>query len=374
MLLYVFIAIGVLLILAFSSYKRLACADRPDSLEFKFFGTNGYVVKVMSVLMLIFLCVLTGARARSIGNDTENYATYFELIAKKGITDELNVEKGYQLICWLVSKIFSTPHGFFMVVAIFSYAVLGRMIYKHSKNIGFSVALFFSMFFSAYMNTIRQGISMAMVLIAYFLIKNGKTKRAVVLILAACLLHKSAIVAMVFVIYKVIPKKFRLVFPTSIVLALLGFSGILFNVLKIVSLGYASYLNPDEIGVGRLATAWNFAQAVVFFIIANKAYKDGLKNKKLDKQAERDCQLPMVAFSCLLLVTSLGFTMAIFNRLATYFLFITVIEFPNALEKCKFKNRSLVMWGISLALIAFFFAALILRPDWNRICPYQFWS
>lgn len=370
MLLYVFIAIVLLVILAFSSYKKLSCVDQVESIEFKFFGANGYVVKIASVLLLIFLCVLTGARARSIGNDTENYASYFELIARKGITDELTVEKGYQFICWLASKIFSTPHGFFMLVAIFSYAVLGIIIYKYSKNIGFSLALFFAMFFSAYMNTIRQGISMAMVLIAYFLIKNDKTKRAILLILVACLLHKSAIVAMVFVFYKIMPKKFRLVFPTSIVLALLGFTGILFNVLKLVSFGYVSYLNSEEIGMGRLATAWNFIQAVVFLLIAHKAYKDKLK----EKDCKKEYQLPMVAFSCLILVTALGFTITIFNRLATYFLLITVVELPNALDMCKLKNRSLVMWGTSLALIAFFFAALILRPEWNRICPYQFWS
>ena len=96
MLLYVFISIVLLTILAVSSYKKIATVDQVESIESKFFKANGAVVKIISFLLLIFLCLLTGARARTIGNDTENYASYFELIAREGVTDALNIEKGYR--------------------------------------------------------------------------------------------------------------------------------------------------------------------------------------------------------------------------------------------------------------------------------------
>ncbi|MBE6533646.1 MAG: EpsG family protein [Ruminococcaceae bacterium] len=314
-------------------------------------------------LALALLCFLTGARALNIGNDTENYAFFFNKISRVGVTDSLTIEKGYQWFCLIVSKFVDTAHGFFMVVAIITYALVGRIIYKYSQNIGFSVVLLFTMFFSAYTNTIRQGIAMAIVLAAYFLLKNGKWKRALLLVILAFFFHNTAIVGLALFLYKLVPKKFFPVLSISCIFVLLGISGVMVGILKVFLVSYSGYLESARVGTGWLGIAFSFVRAFVFLIIANKAYKG--------KKEER---LPLAVFSCLLITTSLGFTVNIFDRIASYFLLITVVELPNALNLSKIKHKNFLMFVISAVLIAFFFVILIFRPEWNRISPYELWK
>ena len=242
MLIYILISIALFVILASSAYQKVPTIEDGEIKKKKYFKANGKMPKFISFVVLVLLCFLTGARALTIGNDTENYAFFFNKISQVGVTDSLTIEKGYQWLCLIISKFVDTVHEFFMVIAIISYALVGRIIYKYSQNIGFSVVLLFTMFFSAYTNTIRQGIAMAIVLAAYFLLKNGKWKRALLLVILAFFFHNTAIVGILLFLYKFIPKKFISVFSISCIFALLGISGLLIDVLKIFLVSYSGYL------------------------------------------------------------------------------------------------------------------------------------
>ena len=76
----------------------------------------------------------------------------------------------------------------------------------------------------------------------------------------------------------------------------------------------------------------------------------------------------------LLWMTGFGYTINMISRLSNYFLIIMVIEFPNALYKRKVDYSNFIRLMFSIIFIAYFFAELILRPEWNCITPYRFFA
>lgn len=358
MLVYVFIFTLLLVVFFTSLYK----VNNYGGLENHNVYSNTGISLLIAFITLIVICLITGFRAETIGNDTENYVFYFKQICEIGVTDTLVLEKGFQYFCLIIGLFTQDPHIFLIVVSVLCYGVLGKMIWKHSCNIGFSIILLFALYFSTYANILRQGIAMAIVLVAYFYLKENKLKRAILLIVFASLFHITALVALVLILYKFIPTNLKIVLPITFIFVVAGLTGTLVNVIKLFAFGYEGYFDSSRIGNGWLATTWNMIRNITFLLISSKVCRN-----------ETEKSLPLSSMVVLVWITSLGYSLDIFNRLSSYFLLISVIEIPNMLSSHYFKRRNLWMFVISIALIAFFVVSLIFRPEWNRIYPYYFW-
>lgn len=361
-MLYVVICLILLMLVTLSSNK-MHRQSSIGNIIYRKKVTADSCIQIAAWLMYIFLCILTAFRAENIGNDTHNYVYYFSLVANCGVTTDLTFEVGYQYYSLLVSRVVNNPHFFLIITAILCYWCIGLKIRQKSQNVCFTILLFFCLFYSPYTNILRQGIAMAITLVAYYKIKEGKKIQAIILILFASLFHYSALSMFALFLYPFIPCKPKHVIGLCSLTAVLSISGIIHSLLSLILGKYAGYLNSYEHLSGWLAIAYELIRNLTFYLLYYTAYK----------HKENENQLELANFTLLNFLTSLGFLINIFSRVSYYYMLPVIIELPNALCLGKLRNKKLLMILLSLVMVAYFMVALIARPDWNRIYPYSFW-
>lgn len=316
----------------------------------------------------IFICLiltfwfLTAFRGSRIGNDTISYLYFYEQIAIDGIDTNLQMELGYQYFCLILSKINPDPYFLLFTSATICYGICGTYIYRKSENILYSTVLLFCVAFSFFASGIRQAIAMAIVLVAYSKIKDGKRIFPIILIILASCFHMSALIAFLWFTHKFIPKKPVIIIIFSLAISILAASGNLNSIITSVLEKYQAYFETESVGAGWLGITYYVLRALVFYLFLYKANEGNEKTRSLE-----------ICNTILLLITvCLGFSVSIFSRASLYYLLITVVDIPNEFNSGKIKNRDRWMLIIGIVMIAFFMVTLILRPEWNNLYPYKF--
>ena len=317
----------------------------------------------------IFICLiftfwfLTAFRGSSIGNDTPPYLYFYREIVKSGINKSWQIELGYQYFCLLLSKINPSPQFLLIVSATICYGTCGIYIYKKSKNILFSSVLLFCFAFSFFASGIRQAIAMAIVLIAYSKIKDGKKLFPIILIIFAATFHVSALIALLWFAHRIIPKDPISVILLAMVVSLLAALGSLDSMLMTVLEKYQAYFEADNVGTGRLGIAYYAFRAAVFYSFIYIASRENKEAHSIE-----------ISNAILLLITvCLGFSVNAFSRASLYYLLAMVADIPNEFNSGKIKNRDMWILIIGIVMIAYFMVTLILRPEWNNLYPYEFY-
>ena len=320
----------------------------PDRLFFLFF--------------LSILAFLTAMRSAEIGNDTIVYIDQFLRICKYGVNQDFYFEKGYQFFCLCVSKISTDPHHFLMIVALFCYGMLGFYSLKYSSNLLITICLIFCFCFSPLTNILRQDMAMVICLFAYQALKKNNIKAFFLLVLLAFQFHSTALCMLTLPILRFLPSKFLYVLIIGLLFVLLS---CLVNMSGLIaSWGvYDSYFEGDRVGSGWLGTSFGMLRAFFMYYIVSRGLEITLKKNYVIYSNFWE----IIDFS------ALGFQMNLFNRCALYFLFIAVVELPNALELVKGEKNFYRIFFFSLVMLLYFFLILFLRPEWNSLTPYRFW-
>ena len=343
----------------------ISITDCRNNVELKakrnvYFSKSIYNFFFISLLLLFWF--LTAFRGNSIGNDTVHYLSYYKQIARSGIDTNLQIELGYQYFCLLLSKLNPEPSFILIVSATICYGVCGIYIYKKSDNILYSTLLLFCVAFSFFASGIRQSIAMVIVLIAYSKIKDSKKVLTIVLILFASLFHISALVALLWLAHKYVPKKPTIVITFALVLSILAALGSINSLLTSILKEYQSYFDSENAGTGWLGIVYYALRALVFYLFMYIA------NKKEEK--ENSLEIANTIF--LLTTICLGFAVNLFSRASLYFLLVTVIDIPNAFNSGKIRNRNIWLLIMGIIMLAYFMVTLIVRPEWNNLYPYEF--
>ncbi len=342
---------------------------------------NKWIYNFSFISLILLFWFLTAFRGRSIGNDTKIYLMYYERIATSGVDANLQLELGYQYFCLFLSKINPDPFFLIIVTATICYAVCGICIYAKSDNILYSTLLLFCIAFSLFTNVIRQSIAMSIVLIAYLMIKGAKKIFPVVLILLASQFHISALVTLLWLVHKYMPKKPMIVLPLTLVVAVLAISGSINSILACVLTEYKGYFSSISAGTGRLGVFYYTLRALAFYsFIYTASMNNGKGNSHprllqcsgniASMQQENSLEIANTIF--LLITVCLGFSVNQFNRASSYFLLMLVIDIPKVCNSGKIKNRTIWMLIIGIIMLAYFLLVLIVRPEWNHIYPYEF--
>ncbi len=363
MILYVVIGLILFISVALSSPKVHALNSK-GKIIYKRTITSGSFMQFTAWMVYIFICILTAFRAENIGNDTHNYVYYFDFVANRGVTTDLTFEIGYQYYSLLLSKIFNDPHFFLIVTAILCYWIIGIKICQKSQDVCFSILLFFCLFFSVYTNILRQGIAMAITLVAYYKLKEGGKKQAIILIIFASLFHYAALCMLALFLYPFVPYKPKVVISGCLVIVALSVSGITRSLLTTIFERYAGYFDSYEQLSGWLAITYELVRSIVFYLLFYYAYKHKMNENRLE----------CANVTLLIVMTSLGFVINIFSRAALYYLLPVIIELPNALSLGRLKNKKLLTIILGSVMVAYFIIVLYLRPDWNHLYPYEFWG
>lgn len=362
MLLYLCITLALFATLFISI---IDCRNHSElKIKRSFLGKRSFHNFLFTCLILLFW-FLTAFRAANIGNDTKAYLDYYKHIAIVGISKNLRIETGYQYFCLLLSKITRNPYFLLVICATVCYGICGIYIYKRSDNFLYSAIFLFCLVFSFFSSGIRQAIAMVIVMMAYFMIKDGKKLLPILLILLASFFHTSALIALLWFAHKYVPKKPPIVITLAIVIAVLAATKSLNSVITVIFREYESYFSSANAGTGWLGITYYALRALVFYIIIHIA----------SRTDEKEGSLAVSNTVLLLMTVCLGFSVNLFSRGSYYFLLVTMIDIPNAFSSGKIKHRDIWMLVMGTVMLTYFMVTLIFRPEWNHLYPYKFnWS
>jgi len=156
----------------------------------------------------IYLAVVFGSmllfavlRGYSVGIDYENRVEHMEHIFRRDFLSMLQFTQDttefqflYTVPIWLVSRVFPCPWFFNAVMDCFVLITFAWFFYRYAKDVTFATIMFVVFAFAASLNITRQYVAAAFFLWAIHQLLQKKPWRAFLLLLAASLMHISAIV------------------------------------------------------------------------------------------------------------------------------------------------------------------------------------
>lgn len=173
------IYIGMLVLCWFLAY----CANRYNSKHF------------VRAIVLLLTC-FAGLRAHSVGWDTSNYITKFEVIEKGNFDLAYGLETSFKYICYVLLKFFNNTTFLLIVFALITNLFIIYRLWDFRKLASFScvVSCYYMGFYFMTMNGMRQFCALAITFYATRYLPQKKYFRFILLVLVAALFHQSAIV------------------------------------------------------------------------------------------------------------------------------------------------------------------------------------
>lgn len=375
----------LLLFLTFFSFLLLSWAIYKVKLVYQIGSSEQN--RLFLVMCLGYLTVLACFRGMNVGNDTRSYYNLFLFyttgqgtvrdISSAGLRWMSNIEIGYRLLNKYFGAICHNYQVFISFIAIISYWVLGRFIRKYSSNAALSAILVFLMFYSSYMNLLRQMIALSIVLLAFDALNKNKNSCFIISVLAATILfHRSAIICLLLLPMSRGKCSKKFVYISIAITAL------------IVSLGQI----PAVISAFNITTSYTEISAgsgVVFSIIKNFAvlmFSWYLTNTRFTNTSNRrsdselnpeiaDNLISWIPLICLLIsVCALG--MPIATRFELYFNIFLIVLIPRMITTSTRmpSNIRVVVNILLLTLLIYNAGKIIYRPEWVTEFSYDpFW-
>lgn len=339
------------------------------------------ILRDFFVLILVtYLFVITGWRSYTVGTDTINYVSFFSYLGSP-ISDmhffdllemlHARFEYGYVLLNRLVYHFTENPRWLLIICALITYCMLFVFLKKVSKDPYLSLVMFVCLgYMASGMNTIRQGIAAAFIMISYiFLLKKRGVFLCIFFIVLAFLFHKTAILFLLAVFLR--NWKFT---KKNVVVLLLGsfLVSIIYGKLEnlINQINYTDYANSG-ITSGYLGITLNILLLLYFLVICVMSIKN--TNLMLHKDIKLDSDILPI-----LIIISIGVYIVAFNfsqltRIASYFEIAAIVYVPNCLRTIEnIKLRMTLVWLTYIVLLFYFFIIIFLRPQWTNITPYVF--
>jgi hypothetical protein len=152
-----------------------------------------------SFIVTLLLILMAGFRGAEIGRDTDQYTLLFNLVKNYSSLDAAfngtSMERGYVMLEYYIYQLGVDHQFFFMVCAILTLAPIGYVFNKYSKNpwIAFFIFITFPVYTTIAFTTVRQGIAIGMVMMAFHYSQKEKLLKYLLFILLAISFHTTAI-------------------------------------------------------------------------------------------------------------------------------------------------------------------------------------
>lgn len=316
------------------------------------------------------MILLIGLRRSDVGADTENYINTYYRVTDNSYTNS-DVEwlgNGFVLLDKIIGVFFGQNYiAYNTIIAILTILPIYYVFWKSSKKPTLSIYIFFCLcLLFQTMNQSRQMLAVSLVLLAlYFLYTKSKKITSILLILLAASIHKSALIALIFIpTNKIrINKKVVAIFLGLALLALLVDVNSIQNVIGLTS--YSTYIDSDY-STSRATTIIKLIyEAVVLLsaIILNKRKKDQYVQN-------------------LILINMAGFILRIFStkiyimeRLCYYSLITHTLLIPNLLENIDTNKKKVFNITIILLYLLYFGIYFYSVAKKAQYLPYNYaWS
>ena len=331
-----------------------------------------YFSRLFCNLVFIVMSLITCLRGISVGEDTAHYVEWFqEYCAMPSITSlfnyERDVEIGYSLINYSISRITDKPQVLIAVMALIINFLHIRFIRLNSKNIYSSMALYLSLnFFFTSMNSWRQFIAMGICFWMFPLLLKRKYIKSLLVLLCAFCFHDTVIIFgfAIFVCALFNHKKNRLIL--LIIAGIISFFALpllIKIVLKILP-AYESYFQGEGGGYfGELELLFIIIQFVIIMMTL------------LNKYLREDKRITLLSslLLCNILISLYGLRIPHIFRLNFYFKYFLIIMIPELIfkfENSGKKYMSLITRRITLIGCCLLFGYYISTNPGN-VVPYK---
>ena len=334
-------------------------------------GINQTYKRFVLFSFLSFFCFFYVLRDFSYAHDTALYVAIYKDIAQRmhSITDyriASNMERGFIVLVYLLSRICSNGRFFLLVISLFIYGSFMRFIYRYTRRLSICRSIYAVIFFvllGTYFsstNIMRQYIAISIILFAYPYALEKKYLHYYFLVLLAFFFHISSIICVFIPFVHLLKINKRILFFYLIVLFILAAFGtrVLSIVLHYILPRYEHFLTNSIYGIQssvKLGPLLNFSiDFLLFFLFyrnlagADKVYEFFLKN-----------------FMVALLFTAVSLKFTQIGRMSSYFS-------PAAIPLFALVKRNTLFYLILFALVGYCLVINILRPEWTAFFPYSF--
>lgn len=157
-----------------------------------------YGKKAFMILVCLQLILLCGLRADTVGRDTYGYVClYFDKVMQTplnaGFFAKFPTEKGFYLLTKLISFLSTDYTLWFIVVAAIPIILICLTVYKYSKDVVLSMAVFIALRPYAFLFTgLKQGIALGICFYSYRYIVEKKFFPFIACVLLAATFHRSS--------------------------------------------------------------------------------------------------------------------------------------------------------------------------------------
>lgn len=325
--------------------------------------------------MLLGFIIMTVIEAihYNYGNDYMSY--YYEYLTSVNLdinwgafidSDYVGREPGWEMLNIVFGRLFGAELGFFAFVAVMSVVqnvIYYRFIKKNAPQNYWYLGVFIYLF-SAYelyvinMSMLRQGFAIALFVGAFSFIKDRRVLLAILLILFASTLHKSALIMLPFAFWGFLPqwnRKIVVVAFMAIFLLFLISSEILGDVL--IQLQAFSLI--DDYVQGYTAGSESRGLGFIIRILPFIVYLYILSSSKINLKNTDYLLITLAAVSFLIEpFTNFG---VLFIRISYYFVGLSMAAIPVAVSYIRHNNLKV------LFVISFLFITLYMYFSFFRI-------
>ena len=325
-----------------------------------------YVIIVASILTFI-----GGFRGYSVGIDTSNYVTLFEIIRSGNMAEAYGLEESFKVIVFFLLKILNNPSFIFVLLAaITNFLVLFRLWeYREIASAKISFMCYYMVYFFASLNICRQYAAVAIVFWATRFLEKRKYSYYILFVILASLFHRSSIIGLAFFIFE-IPFWRTLKFRQKILL-LFGVSVVPFlTKYAVVYLAkYDNYFSLSQSDVGIMLPIKLF---IFFLTLLVTRHRNSCvltsSNNKITIWYKSGTITWYYAFG--LILTFVGYYYQFMDRISLPFYLFESLYFAKTLKHTTGNNRK-IFCLLFLAIVFYYFFTALVNSSQGQM-PYVF--
>lgn len=337
---------------------------------------------IFLTLTFTMMALVLGLRGERVGEDTAHYLSIFEFsqnvpwervfnsgtdIIYNTVWDvDLKVEVGYMALNKVVGLFTDNGQWTLFIVACITCILFAKFIFDNFSEPFFPTYIFLceSMYMQLF-NPMRQMLALSIGIQAYTSLKksrNGSYTKAVLIILVACLFHKSAVVLLALIPLCLIKEKQKAIKYIFFAAAILPFLiPVLIIVVSRLIPRWSSYLTTSywEADAGGIIILW-----LVEIIICGVVYINKIREHDKETFIVVACTVFYLSFELM------GLSLTMFSRVALFFRIFLLFLFPLCSRFLRGKTK-LVYNAVVLLLLAMLYISYV-RSE-TRIYQF-FWS
>ena len=338
--------------------------------------------KIILRVAFLVLGFMAAFRGMDITNDTAAYYRTYQKIAYLGFMGETRMEIGYVALNVLLTHIFQDTlvgfHVLLLITSAFSYWALEQWIERHAKTYGICIITFYFLSNASYMSSIRQSVAVGFILWALMAFEDLKGRKRylvyALLIVAATLFHKTAVIACIFPF--LVKRKYTrnttgLIVLITLIATLTNLVSSMINFMGLGT-GYVTAEVGNAVNVGVMSLLY-FALLLLRLFCDNGSYITDEGANDIDHTAYGD-DFYTYCIALSLAVTVMSLRAAGMSRLNMYLQLVGLPYVSNIMSRIKdYRVAFLVKAVFGVVVWSYSVIALVYRPEWQHIWPYHFY-